>query len=339
MPFLLDPFSIFPLPRVLFPTNTRSSSSQSIHVSSSIKLTYFPQNNSDYNYERRNDGSCGLVPGLSPLDHSQICEQDPNVIEYYEPTGYRRIPLTTCQGGRELEFLESKARPCPNHQEDFDREHSQKGRLSAFSFFLLVVLLPCSAACGVGYYFYRHWDGKFGRIRLGEMGGSSSSDVGRRRSSAFLGGILPNGNGSLDSGGGDGRRSSSGGGGGGRMWDAKRPWIKYPVMAIAVSVAIVVSIPDTTSRVWRSVRSGFGFFGGGSGGRDGRGRYTTRQSLAGARGGAGSRGEYDDGVVDTDEGELLGDESDDDHYDDDDDDVVADDATAGNGNGNARAQV
>lgn len=205
---------------------------------------------SDYNYEPQTDGSCGLVPGLSPSDHSQICRDDPNAIEWYEPTGYRRIPLTTCHGGRDLEYLESKAKPCPHHEEDFEKVH--RGRLSGFGL-LLAICLPIIAASGAGYWVWRNWDGKFGRIRLGE-GGSGSSMI----------------------------------------WDAERPWIKYPIMAIAVVVAVIISLPDTMRRVGRSIWSRFG----GGGAR----RYTTRSSFA--RGGA----DYD--VVDTDEGELLGEDSD-----------------------------
>lgn len=112
----------------------------------------------------------------------------------------------------------------------------------------------------MGYWVWRHWDGKFGRIKLGEPG------------------------------------SGAGGSGASMVWDAERPWIKYPVMVIAVVVAVVISLPDTTRRVWRSVGARFGLVGG-----SGR-RFTSRSSFA--RG----RGDYD--VVDPDEGELLGEDSD-----------------------------
>ncbi|KAI9759160.1 MAG: vacuolar protein sorting/targeting protein PEP1 [Chaenotheca gracillima] len=199
----------------------------------------------DYNFQAQNDRSCGLVPGLDPSDHSKICKEDPNAVEYFEPTGYRRIPLTTCEGGTELEYR--KAQPCPDHEEEFRKEH--RG-LSGFTFFLAVVL-PFVAAAGVGYWVWRNWDGKFGRIRLGEQGGIGT-------------------------------------------FDAESPWIKYPVTAVAVIVAVVIAIPDTLGRLWRSVTGRFG-----SGGER---RYTTRSSFA--------RGRGDYAVVDEDEGELLGDDSD-----------------------------
>ena len=37
----------------------------------------------DYNYERMEDGSCALVPGLEKADPSAICAKDKNAIEYY----------------------------------------------------------------------------------------------------------------------------------------------------------------------------------------------------------------------------------------------------------------
>lgn len=241
---------------------------------------------SDYNYERQRDGSCGLVPGLSPADHSKICADDPDAVEYYEPTGYRRIPLTTCRGGRELEYIEDKAHACPKHEDEFEKTHRR--RLSGLGLFLAVVV-PIALAGAAGYWVWRHWDGKFGRIRLGDNGLGGGGGAGRGR-----------------------------GGGSSMVWDAERVWIKYPVMAVAVVVAIVIALPDTATRLWRSVRSTTRLFGGrgrgsgsggGGGGVGGPGaggagrRYTTRDSFA------RRRGDYD-AVVDTDEGELLGDESD-----------------------------
>ncbi|THC88250.1 hypothetical protein EYZ11_012305 [Aspergillus tanneri] len=52
----------------------------------------------DYNYEPQADGSCALVPGLPKPDAMAICKAEPARIEYWEPTGYRRIPQTTCEG-------------------------------------------------------------------------------------------------------------------------------------------------------------------------------------------------------------------------------------------------
>jgi len=93
---------------------------------------------------------------------------------YYLPTGYRRTPLDTCTGGQELEYT-AEERPCPNHEDDFEREQREKG-LGGFAFFVLVFVLPVSVAAGVGWWVWRNWDGKFGRIRLGDSGSAFDAD-------------------------------------------------------------------------------------------------------------------------------------------------------------------
>ncbi|KAL8716793.1 MAG: hypothetical protein Q9225_005910, partial [Loekoesia sp. 1 TL-2023] len=121
----------------------------------------------DYNYEPAKDGSCKLVPGLSPPDHSKICKEDPERKSYFTPTGYRRIPLSNCEGGNELEKYEPQERPCRGYEQEFAEMH--RG-LSGFWLFVFAVLLPGGIATAVGYWVWRNWDGKFGRIRLGEQG-------------------------------------------------------------------------------------------------------------------------------------------------------------------------
>lgn len=113
-------------------------------------------------------------------------------------------------------------------------------------------MLPFAAAGGIGYYVWRHWDGKFGRIRLGD--------------------------------------TSSG-------FDSDAPWIKWPVAAISGLVAVIAALPLLVGSVWRFAANRMG---GGYGGRT----YNTRSSFA--------RGRGDYAVVDPDEGELLGDDSDED---------------------------
>ena len=113
-----------------------------------------------------------LVEGYEPPDHSQICKDDPKRESYFEPTGYRRIPLTTCEGGRELEYV-SAEHPCPGREKEFEKKH---GGLSGFGLFVVAVFLPAIVATGVGYWVWRNWDGKFGRIRLGENGGAFDTD-------------------------------------------------------------------------------------------------------------------------------------------------------------------
>ncbi|KAL9003755.1 MAG: hypothetical protein Q9188_003395 [Gyalolechia gomerana] len=125
----------------------------------------------DYNFEPAKDGSCKLVSGLQPPDHSKICKEDPKRISYFKPTGYRRVPLSTCEGGNELDKYEEV--PCSGHEEEFEEKH--RG-LSGFWLFVLGVLLPVGLASAVGYWVWRNWDSKFGRIRLGEQGSAFDKD-------------------------------------------------------------------------------------------------------------------------------------------------------------------
>lgn len=125
---------------------------------------------SDYNYERKGDGTCVLVSGLLPADHAAVCKEDPNLVEYFEPTGYRRIPLTTCQGGTEFDKL--KSTECPGHGADYAKKHG----ISGLGLFFAVVI-PLAAAAAIGYYAWTNWRHKlsgFGQIRLGESLGASS---------------------------------------------------------------------------------------------------------------------------------------------------------------------
>ncbi|RAR10169.1 signal sequence binding protein [Stemphylium lycopersici] len=203
-----------------------------------------------YNYERDASGDCALVPGLSLPDPQNVCK-DKNVKEYYSDVRFRRIPLSTCEGGNEFDKT-GDVHPCPGFEEDFQKKHG----IGGFSLFLAIVL-PFAAAAGIGYYVWRHWDGKFGRIRLGD--------------------------------------SSSG------AFDSDAPWVKWPIAAVSGLVAVVSALPLLVGSVWRWAAGRMG----GGGGYGGYGRtYTSRSSFA--------RGRGDYAVVDPDEGELLGDESDED---------------------------
>ena len=77
-------------------------------------------------------------------------------------------------------------------------------------------------------------------------------------------------------------------------FDGEAPYIKYPVLLIAGIVAIVQALPLLVASLWRSTMNLVG--------RGSSRRFTTRDSFA--------RGRGDYAVVDDDEGELLGDESD-----------------------------
>lgn len=175
-----------------------------------------------------------------------MCEK--GATEYWDITGYRKVPLSTCEGGNEYDKGEGGVHPCPGFEEEFEKKHG----ISGFGIFLAVVI-PFAAAAGIGYYVWRNWDGKFGRIRLGD--------------------------------------SNTGG------FDSDAPWVKWPVAAISGLVAVIAAIPLLIGSLWRFASNRMG---GGYGGRT----YTSRSSFA--------RGRGDYAVVDHDEGELLGDESDDD---------------------------
>ncbi|KAH9873953.1 vacuolar protein sorting/targeting protein PEP1 [Plenodomus lingam] len=194
-----------------------------------------------YNYERKPGGECEKIPGLELADPKEVCSKGAK--EWWDPSPYRKIPLSTCQG-KEMDQI-GEVHACPGFEEEFEKKHG----LSGFGIFLAVVL-PFLAAGGIGYYVWRNWDGKFGRIRLGENGGSFDSDA---------------------------------------------AWVKWPVAAVSGLVAVVTAIPLVMGSLWNFLASRMG---GGYGGRT----YTSRSSFA--------RGRGDYAVVDPDEGELLGEESD-----------------------------
>ncbi|OJJ43691.1 hypothetical protein ASPZODRAFT_19408 [Penicilliopsis zonata CBS 506.65] len=124
----------------------------------------------DYNYEPQSDGSCALVPGLPKPNAMAVCKSNPDQIEYWEPTGYRRIPLTTCQGGLALDRIVS--RPCPDHEQEYEEKHG----ISGVGLFFAIVI-PVAVAGAVGYWAYTRWDGKFGQIRLGENVGVATGGL------------------------------------------------------------------------------------------------------------------------------------------------------------------
>ncbi|KAK5361738.1 vacuolar protein sorting/targeting protein PEP1 [Exophiala xenobiotica] len=132
----------------------------------------------DYNFQPKADGTCALVPGYDPPNHAENCRKNPDQVEFWYPTGYRRIPLTTCQGGQELDKVESQA--CPGHEQEYEKKHGISG---AALFFAITV--PLAAAAGVGYWVYTRWQAGFagfGQIRLGESmagatGGSGESPL------------------------------------------------------------------------------------------------------------------------------------------------------------------
>ncbi len=221
---------------------------------------------SDYNYEPDGTGYCRLVPGQEPKDPMVWCKENPDKSEYYDPTGYRRLPLTTCDGGRELD-KQSASHACPGHEEEYERAHAGPSGVALF----FAITIPFALAGAIGWYVWRNWSGKFGQIRLGEPGGLGAGAL-----------------------------------------DADQPWVKYPIIAVSAVVAAVAAVPLVIAAVWRAGRGAaerWGWLDAGRGswnrlgGASGTRRFTTRDSFA--------RGRGDYAIVDDDEGELLGDDSED----------------------------
>lgn len=102
------------------------------------------------------------MPGLSPLSVEEWCKLHPDEPEYYEPTGYRRIPLTTCEGGRELD-KSLNSQPCKGHEEEYEKRHKVSGVVIFFA-----VTIPFALAGAAGWWVWRNWKSQFGQIRLGE---------------------------------------------------------------------------------------------------------------------------------------------------------------------------
>lgn len=154
-----------------------------------------------------------------------------------------------------------------------EKEFEQRNGISGIGLFFALTI-PFGLAAAAGWWVYRNWSKNFGQIRLGEQ---SSSE-------GLLGGGL----------------------------DSDSPWVKYPVIALSATVAVIGAIPLLLTGLWRtSVGAAERWFGGGSGGRGawshlgggaGPRPFTTRDSFA--------RGRGDYAGVDDDEGELLGDDSD-----------------------------
>ncbi|KAF2132752.1 vacuolar protein sorting/targeting protein 10 [Dothidotthia symphoricarpi CBS 119687] len=195
-----------------------------------------------YNYERSVGGECLPIAGLGLSDPQAVCSKGAK--EWWDNTPYRKIPLSTCEGGNEFDKT-GDVHACPG----FEKEFQKKYGLSFFGI-VFAVIIPFGIAGGIGYYVWRNWDGKFGRIRLGEAGGSFDSDA---------------------------------------------LWVKWPVAAVSGLVAVIAAIPLLVGSLWRMVSGRVG------GGYDGR-TFTSRSSFA--------RGRGDYAVVDPDEGELLGEDSD-----------------------------
>lgn len=121
----------------------------------------------DYNFELSSDGTCKLIKGLSSLDNSKICKLRDDVLEYWEPTGYRKIPLSTCNGGLELDKWNSH--PCPGKEKDYRRKHDLSIHGPSLFFVIFIPLVAFIASAAFVYDRGIRRNGgfqRFGEIRL-----------------------------------------------------------------------------------------------------------------------------------------------------------------------------
>ncbi|CDK29013.1 unnamed protein product [Kuraishia capsulata CBS 1993] len=123
----------------------------------------------DYNYAMAEDGTCKLISGLSPLDPVRICTADPDLLGYWEPTGYRKVPLSTCESGLQLDKWTEH--PCPGKKNDFNKKHGSG--ITGFGLFA-VIFVPIAVFLAATWFVYdrgiRRNGGfsRFGEIRLDE---------------------------------------------------------------------------------------------------------------------------------------------------------------------------
>ena len=201
-----------------------------------------------------------------------MCQDDPTLVEYWDPTGYRKVPLSTCDGGKQLDHWTSF--PCPGHEDEWQDRESRRRGLGAFAIFAIVVV-AVAAAAAVGWWVARNMEGTFGRIRLGEGGGGGGL------ASSAAGGQSP--------------------------WIRYPVAAVSGVVAVAGAIpAVAASAGRGVMGLFRrnGSRGAYSGLRGGANGYAGR-TYTSRQSFA--RG----RQDFAAVDVGADEGELLGDESDD----------------------------
>ncbi|OWB83834.1 hypothetical protein B5S33_g2468 [[Candida] boidinii] len=121
----------------------------------------------DYNFAPASDGTCKLIEGLSPNDNSKVCSKDSNIFEFWEPTGYRKIPLSTCEGGLVLDKWTSHA--CPGREREYNKAHG-----SGFGGWALffIICIPLGVFIFATFFVYEKGIkrnggfARFGEIRL-----------------------------------------------------------------------------------------------------------------------------------------------------------------------------
>ncbi|ODV83177.1 hypothetical protein CANARDRAFT_19780 [[Candida] arabinofermentans NRRL YB-2248] len=122
----------------------------------------------DFNFAIASDGTCKLISGLSPVNGEEICSKSNlDVTEWWEPTGYRKVPMSTCEGG--LELGKWVSHPCPGKESDYDRKHHSGLHGGSLAVVILVPILVFIGAAGFVYDRGIRRNGgfaRFGEIRL-----------------------------------------------------------------------------------------------------------------------------------------------------------------------------
>ncbi|KAI0351364.1 Oligoxyloglucan reducing end-specific cellobiohydrolase [Trametes cingulata] len=106
----------------------------------------------EWNYIRDDNERCVLMPGLKPHEADPVAQCRNGEDFWYELTPYRKVPISTCEGGKRLD--RGAAHPCPGL-----RGHG-------VFFWLMMLLIPISFAALAGYWYYRRGGYSRGAIRL-----------------------------------------------------------------------------------------------------------------------------------------------------------------------------
>lgn len=96
---------------------------------------------SEFNHVRNDAGDCVPIPGQKPRDPDAVGQCRNGAEYWYDLTPYRKVPISSCDGGKRLD--RGPQHPCPGV-----RGHG------AF-FWFMMFLIPVSFAALIGFWYYR----------------------------------------------------------------------------------------------------------------------------------------------------------------------------------------